>query len=140
MHITVTRKHRTAKATIGELSINGKFECYTCEDFDRDHNRDGDLLDKGEQKVMGKTAIPAGTYSVIINMSTRFKRMMPLLLGVPNFTGVRIHPGNTAEDTEGCILVGKNRSLDFVGESRKAYTKLFEKMLLEKDPITITIK
>jgi hypothetical protein len=140
MNILVERKHRTAKSTIGELSIDGKFECYTCEDYDRDHNRDGDLDDAGEKKVYGKTAIPSGTYDVIINMSNRFKRKMPLLLNVPNFAGVRIHPGNTAEHTEGCLLVGRTRSVDFVGESRKAYTTLFEKMLLAKGKITITIK
>ncbi|MBC7748915.1 MAG: hypothetical protein H7Z76_10135 [Methylotenera sp.] len=130
MKIEVKRLHHTEKSTIGEVYVNGVFECYSCEDIERE----------GESKVAGKTAIPKGTYDVIINMSNRFQRQMPLLLNVPNFAGVRIHPGNTAQDTEGCILVGRTRSVDFVGESRKAYTKLFEKMLLAKEPITITIE
>lgn len=128
MKIKIKRLHRTDKSTIGELYINGKFECYTLEDVERD------------VKIDGKTAIPKGTYKVIINQSNRFKRLLPLLLDVPNYAGVRIHSGNTAEDTEGCILVGKTRSLDFVGSSREAFTKLFEKMLLEKKEITITIE
>ena len=130
MKIVVRRLHRTNTSTIGEMYVDGKFQCYTCEDKERED----------QVKVPGKTAIPKGTYDVIINMSTRFQRLMPLVQDVPNFTGVRIHPGNTAEDTEGCILVGRTRSLDFVGESRKAYTKLFEKMLLATDPITIKIE
>lgn len=128
MKIVVRRIHKTNNSIVGEMYVDGKFQCYTLEDIER------------EVKVAGKTAIPKGTYDVIINMSTRFQRSMPLLLNVPNFAGVRIHPGNTAEHTEGCILVGRTRSIDFVGESRKAYTKLFEKMLLETEPITITIE
>ena len=128
MKILVKRLHFTANSIVGEMYVDGKFECYTIEDIER------------EVKVMGKTAIAKGTYKVIINMSNRFKRQLPLLLNVPNFEGVRIHPGNTALDTEGCILVGRTRAVDFVGESRKAFTKLFEKMLLAKTPITITIE
>ena len=140
MKIKVIRKHFTNNSTIGELYVDGVFQCYTCEDYDRDKNRDGDLDDAGEGKAFGKTAIPRGTYQVIINDSVRFKRKLPLLLNVPGFTGVRIHTGNTAADTEGCLLVGRTRSVDFVGESRKAFTPLFEKMLLAKDAITITIE
>lgn len=128
MKIKVKRLHRTDKSTIGELYINGKFECYTLEDVERD------------VKIDGKTAIPKGTYKVIINQSNRFKRLLPLLLDVPNYAGVRIHSGNVATQTDGCLLVGKTRSLDFVGSSREAFTKLFEKMLLEKKEITITIE
>lgn len=133
MKIVVRRLHHSDTTTIGEMQVDGVFQCYTCEDIER------------ELKVPGKTAIPKGTYDVIINMSNRFKRLMPLLQNVPNFSGVRIHPGNTAEDTEGCILVGRTRNIKngtiyTVGESRKAYTKLFEKMLLANEPITITIE
>jgi hypothetical protein len=74
------------------------------------------------------TAIPAGTYEVVINFSERFRRPLPLLLNVPNFTGVRIHPGNTDEDTEGCILVGKAKQPDLIGESRVAFEGLFTKL------------
>jgi hypothetical protein len=126
MKIEVKRLHRTDNSTIGELSIDGKFECYTLEDIERD------------VKIKGETAIAKGTYKVIINQSNRFKRLLPLLINVPNFEGVRIHAGNSNHDTEGCILVGQNRSVDYITKSRKAFDSLFKKMQKAKD-ITITI-
>jgi hypothetical protein len=126
MKIEVKRLHRTSNSTIGELTIDGKFECYTLEDVERD------------VKIKGETAIAKGTYKVIINQSNRFKRLLPLLINVPNFEGVRIHAGNSNHDTEGCILVGQNRSLDYITKSRKAFDSLFKKMQKAKD-ITITI-
>ena len=126
MKIEVKRLHRTDNSTIGELTIDGKFECYTLEDKERD------------VKIKGDTAIPKGTYKVIINQSNRFKRLLPLLIGVPNFEGVRIHAGNSNHDTEGCILVGQNRSVDYITKSRKAFDSLFKKMQGAKN-ITITI-
>ena len=128
MKLTVKRKIKSANSTIGELYIDNIFQCYTLEDVER------------KEKIVGKTAIPAGSYDVIINESNRFKRKLPLLMNVPNYAGVRIHPGNTAADTEGCILVGTTKAPDFVGNSREAFTSLFEKMLLSKTPITITIE
>lgn len=94
--------------TMGELFINGKKFCNTLEDQVRDANNDGDLNDPGEEKVYGKTAIPRGTYKVIVNLSNRFKKELPLLLNVPGFEGIRIHGGNKAEDSLGCILVAYN--------------------------------
>ena len=126
MKIEVKRLHRTQNSTIGELTIDGKFECYTLEDTERDI------------KIKGETAIPKGTYKVIINQSNRFKKLLPLLINVPNFEGVRIHPGNSNHDTEGCILVGMNRSSDYITKSRKAFDSLFKKMKDAKN-ITITI-
>lgn len=126
MKIQIKRLHRTENSTIGELTIDGKFECYTLEDKERD------------VKIKSETAIKKGTYKVIINQSNRFKRLLPLLLNVPEFEGVRIHSGNSNHDTEGCILVGKTRSKDFIGQSRKAFDTLFEKMQKAKD-ITVTI-
>jgi hypothetical protein len=126
MKLHLKRLHRTDKSTIGELTIDGKFECYTLEDIERD------------VKIKSETAISKGTYKVIINQSNRFKRLMPLLLNVPNFEGVRIHAGNTNHDTEGCILVGRTRGVDFIGQSRKAYDSLFKK-LQEAKEITLTI-
>jgi len=126
MKIEVKRLHRTSNSTIGELTIDGKFECYTLEDVERD------------VKIKGETAIAKGTYKVIINQSNRFKRLLPLLISVPNFEGVRIHPGNSNHDTEGCILVGMNRSVDYITKSRKAFDSLFKKMQGAKN-ITITI-
>jgi len=126
MKIEVKRLHRTENSTIGELTIDGKFECYTLEDKERD------------VKIKGETAISKGTYKVIINQSNRFKKLLPLLINVPNFEGVRIHPGNSNHDTEGCILVGMNRSVDYITKSRKAFDSLFKKMQGAKN-ITITI-
>ena len=126
MEIKIKRLHRTEHSTIGELSIDGVFECFTLEDKER------------EVKIKGETAIAKGNYKVIINRSNRFKRLLPLLLNVPNFEGVRIHSGNSNHDTEGCILVGRTRSQDFIGQSRKAFDKLFKKMQ-KAENITITI-
>ena len=113
--------------TIGKLYIDGVYECYTLEDVVR----------KGA-KVNGQTAIPTGTYNIIINHSNRFNRDLPLLENVPNFTGVRIHAGNTSAHTEGCILVGTTwTGKDFIGNSRVAFNKLFDKLKKAK---TATIK
>jgi hypothetical protein len=116
MNITVARKEFTEKSTIGDLLIDGEFECFTLEDCVR------------PVKIKGMTAITAGVYEVVINFSERFKRPLPLLLKVPDFEGVRIHPGNTDADTEGCILVGRMKQPDFIGESRVAFEALFTKM------------
>ena len=121
MKLLLKRMHKTDISTIGELYIDGVFQCYTLEDIERD------------VKIKSETAIAKGKYKVMITMSNRFKRYMPLLLNVPNFQGVRIHAGNTNHDTEGCILVGQTRSKDFIGQSRKAYEKLFKKLQAAKD-------
>lgn len=126
MHLTVTRKEFTEESTIGELSVNGQFFCYTLEDKVRDIGKDG------EGKVPGKTAIPYGQYEVICNKSDRFKKYMPLVLGVPFFSGIRIHSGNTDVDTEGCILVGFVRGKNFIGESKKAFNALMKLLAAEK--------
>lgn len=102
--------------TLGKIFIDGAFECYTCEDAVRE------VFGKpvSEWKVYGKTAIPRGEYGVTITMSNRFQKLMPLLSGVVGFSGIRIHSGNTAADTEGCILVGTSRNPTGVGNSRIA--------------------
>jgi hypothetical protein len=127
MEILLKRVHKTATSTIGELSVDGKFECYTLEDVER------------KVKVKNETAIPKGKYKVVITPSNRFKRDLPLLLKVPGFEGIRIHSGNTNHDTEGCILVGQTRAADFINKSRKAFDKLFAKMQKAKE-INITIE
>lgn len=116
MQIKVVRKEYTPKSTIGELSINDRFECFTLEDRIR------------AAKVRETTAIPHGNYEVVVTWSNRFKRPLPLLMNVPNFEGVRIHTGNTDENTEGCLLVGKTKRPDFVGDSRVAFEALFPKI------------
>ncbi len=107
-----------ATCTIGKLLIDGVFECYTLEDVVRPIG----------EKVFGETAIPYGEYDVIITYSPHFQRDLPLLLSVPNFEGVRIHPGNTAADTEGCLLVGLERTGTTVTQSRLAFDALFPKI------------
>lgn len=130
MKLLLKRLHKTDKSTIGELYVDGKFECYTLEDVER------------KDKVFGKTAIPKGTYEVIMTMSNRFKKMMPLLLNVPGYEGVRIHSGNKPEDTEGCLLLGKTRGVDSIGESRNAIAAFYPKIesALKVSKVTITIE
>jgi hypothetical protein len=101
--------------------LDGQRACFTLEDA----VRQGDIM---LVKVSGQTAIPAGRYEVVVSWSERFKRRLPLLLGVPNFTGVRIHPGNTDADTEGCILVGEERADNRILSSRKAFDAIFPKI------------
>jgi len=125
--------------TIGKLYIDGVYFCDTLEDHVRDMNKDGDLNDKGEGKVFGETAIPYGTYKVIMNMSNRFKRVMPLILDVPHFKGIRIHAGNSAKDTLGCPLVGINSVKGRLTQSKKYETELYIKLSGAKN-ITIEIK
>lgn len=117
MEIRLDRDVLTPAFTLGCLSIDGTEECYTVEDAVRDG-----------PKVPGKTAIPAGRYKVIITHSPRFRRPLPLLLDVPGFAGVRIHPGNTVADTEGCILPGRIRTPDGVRESRLAFDALYRQI------------
>jgi hypothetical protein len=109
--------------------VNGEYFADTLEDVVRP---DG-------VKVYGETAIPAGVYKVILNVSNRFKCLMPLLLNVPNFDGIRIHSGNTAVDTHGCLLVGKNTEKGKITESKKAFIALMAILNSAKDEITIEI-
>jgi hypothetical protein len=142
MKLTLVRVARRDTYTISKLSINGIFECDILEDKDRDLNHDGDLKDPGEEKVFGQTAIPCGTYQIDITYSERFKRMLPLLENVPGFSGIRIHTGNTAVDTHGCLLVGKNTEIGKVTDSKKTFDKLFAKLAVAheaKETIFITI-
>jgi len=116
--LKLKRRWLNAKATIGELYVgdNPRRQCYTLEDKMRE----------GEEKIPGETAIPLGRYEVIITYSERFKKPLPLLVGVSGFEGIRIHPGNSDVDTAGCILVGRMIiNDDFIGESRNAFSELF---------------
>lgn len=99
MELRLIRRWCVGESMLGELFEGAERICYTLED----RVRPGDIF---EVKVPGKTAIPAGRYPVLITFSQRFQRELPILLDVPNFSGIRIHAGNTAEDTQGCILVG----------------------------------
>ena len=114
MRITLLRVELAATYTIGELSIDGAPECFTLEDCVRPPG----------VKIYGQTAIPAGSYRVIRSYSNRFGKVLPEVLEVPGFAGIRIHAGNTSKDTEGCILVGRTRAPGAVLESRVAMRRL----------------
>lgn len=138
-NLRLIREKRTKESTSGSLFINNNWFCYTIEDFDRDANKDGDLNDAGETKVYGETAIPSGVYTVKLSQSVRFKRLLPELLSVPGFEGIRIHRGNKAKDSHGCILVGYQRADDFIGTSAKCEEDLV-KELQKYTEIEITIE
>lgn len=142
MNIILNRIAKKAKYTIGKLYINDKYFCDTLEDTDRGLTQSMTEQQIVSKKVYGETAIPTGTYRIIISYSNKFKKQMPLLLNVPGFAGIRIHSGNTEKDSLGCILVGKNKAVGKVLESRDTYSKLFS-ILQEtnkKETIKITIK
>ena len=129
MELILTRIEFDPDYTIGELTIDGDPFCTTLEDTVR----------VGE-KVMNKTAIPTGRYSIIMSYSNRFKKVMPQLVDVPNFEGIRIHSGNTAEDTSGCILVGKPGGKGTIIKSRDTYNSLISEFTQDKTDKFITIK
>ena len=116
MKIEVKRTFKGTEYTIGKLYIDGNYFCDTLEDT----VRIGD-------KVYGKTAIPAGTYKVKKTFSPRFKKVLPEILNVPGFSGVRIHSGNTAKDTEGCLLLGLNKVKGAVINSQNAVAFFMDK-------------
>jgi hypothetical protein len=131
MDLLLIRRWYTDRSTIGTLYLDNLFEMYTLEDIER------------EVKVPGKTAIPRGKYRIVLDWSNRFQKIMPHILDVPGFEGIRIHAGNTARDTEGCILVGLRREPDFVSDSKIAFNRLFMKMEIARkknEPISIEIK
>lgn len=127
MKLELKRAYIGKTYTIGHLYVDGEFLCDTLEDIPRD------------VKIMNETCIPTGDYKVILNESNRFKRVMPLLLQVPNFEGIRIHAGNSEADTSGCILVGKNTARGMLSESRATFDKLFSMMTKAEDGIEIII-
>lgn len=114
--------------TISKLFINGTFECFILEDKLRENSSYSGFT-VSYQKIIGKTAIPSGKYKIDITYSQRFKRFLPLLNNVPGFKGVRIHPGNTDKDTEGCLLPGQWTKGGIVTKSRVTFDALFVKLL-----------
>lgn len=135
MKIEVNRIFKASNYTIGELSVNNNYVCDTLEDKVR---VDG-------EKVYAETAIPTGTYTLVLSYSNKFKKVMPEILNVPNFSGIRIHCGNSSKDTEGCLLVGKwdGKTENWISDSKNSYNKLYpllEEAFNKKENITITIK
>jgi len=132
MKLKLYRHYFGEKYTIGRLFIDNEYFCDVLEDTVRE-------LNTADGKVYGKTAIPAGLYTVKLTYSPHFKRVLPEILDVPFFKYIRIHAGNDAEDSEGCLLVGENKVKGKVINSRKWETKLIDSLLTATDDITIEI-
>ena len=142
MKLELYRKYRKDGYSIGLLYIDGKFICNTLEDTDRGLTYDMSEAAIAAIKVKGKTAIPTGPYKVLMTYSPRFKKQMPILCDVRGFSGIRIHSGNTAEDTEGCILCGLNTEVGKVTNSRFWTEKVYDyirKGLKSKEGVIIHI-
>ena len=148
MELILNRIAKRKTYTIGRLCIReqvmdeylpgtaDKYFCDTLEPTWRDYEH-------GAYKVKGKSAIPEGRYAVVISYSPKMKQWLPILLGVPKFSGIRIHAGNTAKDTEGCILVGENKEVGKVINSRHWLYELKQKIVEAKDrgeAVWITIR
>lgn len=136
MKILATRNYKKPAYTIGMLYIDGALCCNTLEDRVREIAADG------SGKIRGITAIPAGEYKVVVTYSPKFRRKLPLLVGVPHFDGIRIHAGNTADDTEGCILVGRNTARGRLTESRRYEKEITDSIIAAIDrgeEVTINI-
>lgn len=125
MLVEVKRSFKGAEYTIGKLYIDGNYYCDTLEDVVRPTG----------VKIPGKTAIPAGKYKVKVTWSPRFKRYLPEILNVPGFSGVRIHSGNSATDTEGCLLLGLNKEKGKVLNSKNAVEFFIDRTPTEYDLI-----
>lgn len=142
MKIEVKRIAKRSTYTIGKMYIDGNYFCDTLEDVDRGINQKDSLDTIKKIKIVGATAIPTGTYKVIVNMSPKFQRNLPRLIDVPGFEGILIHRGNTDKDTAGCILVGDNKVVGKVINSTPYETKLVDilsKAQAVNDAITISI-
>lgn len=147
MQLTLTRTARREGYTIGRLAIDGEYFCDTLEDTDRGLDESWGEQDVAEVKIAGKTAIPTGTYTVTLGVvSPKFGKRaayafcggkLPRLIGVKGFEGVLVHGGNTADDTAGCILVGRNTIVGRLTNSLDTLKTLYARL---EEPLTITIK
>lgn len=152
MQILVKRIAKKATYTIGKLYINGKYFCDTIEDTDRGLTSDMSLNKIRSLKVPSETAIPTGTYTVTLNVvSPRLSKKqfyrdyanggrVPRLMDVKGYDGVLIHVGNTALDSSGCLLVGENKRVGEVINSKETFKKLYKELLKDKNNIKLTIQ
>lgn len=143
MKIEVKRLYKKPAYTVGKLYIDGVYQCDTIEDRDRGLSQDDDLRLIDKVKIYGETAIPAGDYPVIVSYSPKFGKNLPLLEHVPCFSGVRIHSGNTAKDSLGCIILGENKKVGQVINSRATCARvlpLIEAAYKKGERISIEIK
>ena len=141
MELLVVRYHKKPTYTIGKFFINGEYFCDTLEDADRGLANAMPTSQIQAAKRKGTTAIPTGRYLMELTVSPRFGRILPILIGVKGFDGIRIHRGNTHEDTEGCILVGENKAVGKVLNSAKTEVRLMERLqkINHTEQIYITI-
>lgn len=141
MKLTLKRIALRSTYTIGRLYVDGNYFCDTLEDTIRDLNKNG-KFDNGEKKIKRKTAIPYGTYEIKWTYSPRFKKYTPQLMNVPSFEGIRIHSGNSNTDTEGCLLLGENKKVGMVLNSRATINKFYPliKEACSNGKVTIEIK
>ena len=150
MELLLERIARRDTYTIGHLSIDGKRFCDTCEDTDRGLRQDLPLSVNQAKKRRGITAIPVGRYRVTLDVkSPKYSKKkqyaacngyVPRLINVPAFDGILIHIGNTAADSEGCILVGRNKKVGMVLESTNTFWQLYSRLQEAEDSIYITIR
>lgn len=153
MEILIDRKWKKDTYTIGNLYVNNRFFSNTLEDKDRGLSDSMPLGRIAKAKVYGETAVPTGTYGVRMTYSSKFATRawarryngkVPELLNVKGFSGVRVHPGNTAKDTLGCVLLGKNTAKGMVSQSTSYYYKLLDDYILpainRNEKIMLTIK
>ena len=124
MELTLKAERLTGRSTISRLEVDGQPECFILEDTVREVP--GQPVESG--KIHAEKSIPAGRYEIVRTMSTRFKKMLPLLVGVPGYQGVRIHPGNFPANTEGCLLPGTGQAEDAVTHSVVAFEALDDKI------------
>lgn len=154
MKLTLNRIAKRDTYTIGKLYIDGEYFCDTIEDKDRGLKQTMSLAEIKQKKIKHQTAIPTGTYEITLNVvSPKYSgkpwyvnlcgAKMPRLLNIPGYDGVLIHPGNTANDTSGCLIVGKNTVVGKVTESRVVFKNLYAKLkaaATKGERITITIQ
>ena len=141
MKLTLKRIALRKTYTIGKLYIDDNYFCDTLEDTVRDLDKDG-KFDNGEKKIKVKTAIPYGTYQIKWTYSPRFKKYTPQLMNVPSFEGIRIHNGNSSDHTEGCLLLGENKKVGMVLNSKATIAKFYRIIndACAKGKVTIEIK
>ena len=150
MELELKRIARRDTYTIGRLYIDGAYFCDTIEDKDRGLRQDLPVSVNQARKVRGQTAIPTGRYRVTLGVkSQKYSKKkqyaacngyVPRLINVPAFDGILIHIGNTAADSEGCILVGRNKKVGMVLESTNTFWQLYSRLQEAEDSIYITIR
>ena len=124
MEIVLDRKYKKDTYTLGEVTVNGKFFSMSMEDRDRGLTQSMNEDEILSKKVYAETAIPTGRYEIKLSFSNKFKRILPILLNVKGFDGIRMHRLNTAIESHGCIGLGMNNSIGTITESTRYELKI----------------